>query len=331
MIVHNFKLIDVPSRLSYIRNQNTRIHQQRIEQIYNEIPEIKEIDIAIADIGISEAKRRILGETKKTEEYNDIIKELSQEKKDRLKEKGYPEDYLEPIYDCPDCKDWGDINGEVCKCVKNIKIKEFYKRSKLENILKNENFDNFNLDYYSRDDFKNRQMTPYENALNIINDAKRYVKEFDQKHESILIYGTGVIGKTFLVNCIAKALLDTEHTVLYLKSKEMFKEVLGTDIKTLNIADQEALKILNSYIFECELLIIDELGSEPLNLAVRPHFFEIINKRLLKNRATIITTSYDMDTLGDRYTERIRSRIEGDYILYNLYGKDFRLLKRKIQ
>ncbi len=324
MIIKDIEKIDIINELSKIRSANERRHQDRLSEIYEKISEIKDLDNEITTLSIEEAKSRILKGTAD----NDIagkISSLSEKKKELLRINGYDEDYLEPIYSCPLCKDEGYSDGHVCSCAKKIRIQELYKRSNLNAVFKKENFSTFSLDVYSKEPFKDQPLTPYQNASNILKRAHNYVKNFDSEHGNILIYGSTGLGKTFISNCIAKELLDSAHSVLYLSANELFEQVLSRYIMTRD--NSTALKSIYEYLYNSDLLIIDDLGTEVLSSFVRSQLFEILNKRMLTEKATIITTNLDLATLQDRYSERIMSRIAKDYVLFPLYGEDIRYRK----
>ena len=324
MIIKDIEKIDIINELSKIRSANERRHQDRLSEIYEKISEIKDLDNEITTLSIEEAKSRILKGTAD----NDIagkISSLSEKKKELLRINGYDEDYLEPIYSCSLCKDEGYSDGHVCSCAKKIRIQELYKRSNLNAVFKKENFSTFSLDVYSKEPFKDQPLTPYQNASNILKRAHNYVKNFDSEHGNILIYGSTGLGKTFISNCIAKELLDSAHSVLYLSANELFEQVLSRYIMTRD--NSTALKSIYEYLYNSDLLIIDDLGTEVLSSFVRSQLFEILNKRMLTEKATIITTNLDLATLQDRYSERIMSRIAKDYVLFPLYGEDIRYRK----
>ena len=324
MIIKDIEKIDIINELSKIRSANERRHQDRLSEIYEKISEIKDLDNEITTLSIEEAKSRILKGTAD----NDIagkISSLTEKKKELLRINGYDEDYLEPIYSCPLCKDEGYSDGHVCSYAKKIRIQELYKRSNLNAVFKKENFSTFSLDVYSKEPFKDQPLTPYQNASNILKRAHNYVKNFDSEHGNILIYGSTGLGKTFISNCIAKELLDSAHSVLYLSANELFEQVLSRYIMTRD--NSTALKSIYEYLYNSDLLIIDDLGTEVLSSFVRSQLFEILNKRMLTEKATIITTNLDLATLQDRYSERIMSRIAKDYVLFPLYGEDIRYRK----
>ncbi|HBZ03899.1 MAG TPA: replicative DNA helicase loader DnaI [Lachnospiraceae bacterium] len=324
MIIKDIEKIDIQAELSKIRSSNEREHLSRLSEVYEKIPAIKEIDSSISSLSIEEAKARILKKTV-TEDISDKINELSLQKKKLLSANGYDSDYLEPIYSCKLCKDEGFVNGHICSCVKNIRARELYNRSNLNSVFKRENFSTFSLDVYSKEKYEGHQATPYQNASIILKRAINYVKNFDSEHGNILIYGRTGLGKTFISNCIAKELLDNAHSVLYLSANELFEQILSRYIMTKERSS--ALTTIYEYVYDSELLIIDDLGTEVLSSFVKSQLFEILNKRMINDKATIITTNLDLATLEDRYGERIMSRIAKDYVLYPLYGDDIRYHK----
>ena len=231
MIIKDIEKIDIQAELSKIRSSNEREHLNRLSEVYEKIPAIKEIDSSISSLSIEEAKARILKKTV-TEDISDKINELSLQKKKLLSANGYDSDYLEPIYSCKLCKDEGFVNGHICSCVKNIRARELYNRSNLNSVFKRENFSTFSLDVYSKEKYEGHQATPYQNASIILKRAINYVKNFDSEHGNILIYGRTGLGKTFISNCIAKELLDNAHSVLYLSANELFEQILSRYIMT---------------------------------------------------------------------------------------------------
>ena len=324
------KNIDYDSILSGFqrkRLENEILADNRKAEIYEKIPEIKKIDQEIASSSIQAARNRIRKLPVNMEDINKNNRELAAYKKALLKEHGYPENYLEPIYECPLCHDTGYQGSHPCKCMTQKEIDELYNQSTIREILERENFSTFSLNYYSRENDGTHKHTPYENASNTLAACKDYVEHFDESHSGILIYGETGLGKTFLSNCIAKALLDKGHTVLYLTSINLFENNLSGIIMG-NVREKEKM-MLYDYIYNCELLIIDDLGTEVPNTFVNSQLFEIINMRNNRSLATLISTNLSMRELSDRYTERIMSRIIGDFKVFPLYGTNIRYTKRK--
>ena len=316
---------------TYEKNRlaNKRILQERKEEIYAKIPRVEELmtekKLSYLDI----AKRRIskdVPEDTCQEQSNTRL--LTEEIKGLLLEAGYPEDYLEPIYTCQCCKDTGYVGLEKCGCFMEQIIQSLYLQSNLSNILLKENFDSFSFEYYNKKKTSDREFSPYDNIVKVVEKAKAFVQAFEDKNNNrgnILIYGETGLGKTFLSNCIAKELLDKKHTVLYLSANELFETVLGGYL----MQQKKELEELYKYVYNCELLIIDDLGTELNNNFVSSQLFEIINKRELTGRSTLISTNMSMVELRGRYSERIMSRLIANYTIFNIYGDDIRYQKRK--
>ena len=314
--------------LSRIRTDNQRTMQQRYDEIAGLYPEITDTFDEVKNLSLKAMTKRILSEDTNTEDLADIsnaIDSINKKRKSLLRDKGYPEDYLEPIYNCPLCHDEGMYNGEICSCVKRIQIDSLYKNSNLDKILSAENFDTFDLSYYSKE-CSDDKPSAYKNAQSQLNKAKNLVSKFGRTFDNILLYGNPGLGKTFLTNCIAKALLDEGYSVLYLTANELFEDILSKYI--MRKSDNAALAELYECIFTSDLLIIDDLGTELMNSFVQSQFYEIVNRRILDEKATIISTNLSLADISGRYTERIMSRFVQHYSFYHLYGDNIRYQKR---
>ncbi|SEP72955.1 DNA replication protein DnaC [Lachnospiraceae bacterium NE2001] len=328
MILQTLEEIDTTEYLSRRRLNNEILHSDRITEVYEKLPKMKELDNKISDITFSLIKSRLkngqTGSDNASGEMEKQVSAISQEKKQLLKENGYPEDYLDLIYSCPICQDWGEVNGQVCSCIKKLRIQELYQRSNLTTLLEKENFDTFSYEYYSKEPYKNLGISPYENVKRNVENALKFVENFDNVDDNILMYGGPGLGKTFLSNCIAKALLDSGHTVLYLSSNELFSEILSIYIMSKSETEKALAKPIYEYIYSSDLLIIDDLGTEVMSSFVRSQLFEIINKRIQEQKSTLISSNLSLGELQESYTERVMSRIVDKYKLYPFYGDDIR-------
>jgi DNA replication protein DnaC len=192
-----------------------------------------------------------------------------------------------------------------------------YRQSNIEEVLKRENFDTLSYDYYSDSES--------EKMRGIIRECRRFADDFGNRYENMLLYGNVGVGKTFLTNCMAKAILDRGYSVIYFTSMRLF----DTLSRELFGYDEDDNPDLQKDIFTCDLLIIDDLGTENVNSFVASRLFDILNERDLRRRSTIISTNLSFEDLGKRYTERNFSRIFGNYILLNPDVGDIRIKKKR--
>lgn len=313
---------------SYEETRVRHLHEQKLkrEEIYAKLPVLAELDRQIASDSVSAARAALDGDTAALEQLSENNRKISLQKTQILQSAGYPADCLELTYTCPDCKDTGFIGQEKCHCFKQALTLALSENSTLSHLLEKENFDTFSFSYY--DDLTadtQLQITPRANIRKIVADARQFVNEFDTVCRSLLIYGNTGVGKTFLTNCIAKALMDTAHHVVYMTSHALFETF---EAHRFEHAEQPESSILYHYIFHCDLLIIDDLGTELSNAFTNSMLYTCINERQLHRKSTVISTNLSLEQLRDRYSERIFSRITGNYTLWKLIGKDIRVLKR---
>ncbi len=327
MAFNNSQYDEIMNMYYINQTENRALEQSRKEEVYKTIPRIKEIDRLIAVSSIDAARSRLKKGTDTTTAIKERNQALIAEKADLLKAHGYAADFLKPIYTCSMCKDTGRIEHEYCSCFKQAAISLLYKQSTLDKILQVENFENFDLRYYPKESDGIHPYTPYENMSNILNKTKSFIETFDKEGGNLLFYGETGLGKTYLSNCIAKALLDRQHTVLYQTSIHLFEEVCGDVImkKNQNPDSRETYR----YLYSCDLLIIDDLGTEFTNSFVSSELYDILNTRMRERKSTVISTNLNLQELTERYSDRITTRIFAEYKVYNFYGDNIRLAKRR--
>ena len=194
-----------------------------------------------------------------------------------------------------------------------------YQQSNLREILKAENFSTLSYKYYDQENIKQMQIA--------IDTCKNFVEKFDKSFENILLCGTVGIGKTFLSNCIAKEILDQGHSVLYLSAFQLFDLMAKNSFSAGDSKESDVAKQY-PYIFESDLLIIDDLGTELANRFTVAGFFLVINERILRKKSTLISTNLSPEEILSTYTERCASRIISNYTMLKLSGSDIRLKKK---
>lgn len=289
-------------------------------EIYSKNPRLSEIDSQVASESVKASKEMLSGNTKALDDLKKKVAMLKAEKEEIINGLGYTLEDLEPKYVCKDCRDTGFINGKPCHCFKQAAIDKKYSQSRLEKVINEENFDNFNLDYYSKEEFDNN-ISAYDNAKNVLMRCKEYCDNF-AGGENILIYGKPGIGKTYLTHCIAKDLLDKSYSVIYFTADELIKV-----FQKETFEKDEVLEQTSESIYSCDLLIIDDLGTEFVNSFTSSKIFTCINERLLRGNSTVISTNLSLQELMEIYSERTFSRIS-QFNIMKLFGKDIRIKKQ---
>ncbi|QIB27911.1 ATP-binding protein [Caloranaerobacter azorensis] len=313
----------------YEKKRDKALYEQKLRQneVYSKIPKLKEIDKQISKTGLMISKAII----NNPKNYNDKIKEvknkleeLKREKAILLTENNIPLEYMDINYECNKCKDTGFLeDGSKCSCFKQALINRAYKMSNLEHILHKENFQTFNINIFSDKPFEDEKMTPRENMQNILSICEGFVFNFDEDNEeNLLFYGTTGLGKTFMCNCIAKALLDKGKIVIYQTAFKILEII--EEYRFRRNSGKEQYKLDYELLFDADLLIIDDLGTELVNTFTNTEIFNIVNSRLIKGNKTIISTNLSPMEISNTYTDRIFSRILSKFTPIRFFGPDLR-------
>lgn len=313
----------------YYRKQleNKRKQDECISKAHEMVTELSEIDSLIASLSVEQAHKLLDGDTFALTDLKEQITTLGGRRKALLKEHGLAEDYLEMHFSCPDCQDTGFVNNKKCRCFKQAVIDLLYTQSGIREVIEEENFGAFRFDYYS-DKIKNPAtgLSALATIKQIVGECKEFIRTFDENTENFFLYGATGVGKTFLTHCISKELLETAHSVIYFTAFELFDLFSKA---TFGRRDEIAeFQQMHTYIFDCDLLIIDDLGTELTNSFVSSQLFLCINERLIRKKSTIISTNLPMDIFRDTYSERVFSRISSNYTMRKLIGDDIRIQKK---
>jgi DNA replication protein DnaC len=310
----------------YDRRRQLHRHEleERKEKLYKEFPRLLDIQTTIASLSVRAVRLRLSGSEEEAFMCKESIRQLVDERNALLEQHGYPEDYLSLQYDCPDCEDTGYIDGEKCRCFKKAAVDLLYTQSNMREILQKENFSHFSFDYYS--DTIRDEVTGYsarESAHDAVMKARHFIDSFGKEFQNLFLHGNTGVGKTFLTNCIAKELIDRANCVIYFSAFDLFQTLAQNTFQK-----DTSIENIQEDILNCDLLIIDDLGTELTNTFVTTALFQCINERILRKKSTIISTNLSLDQFKDLYSERIFSRITSNYTMIKLIGKDIRLQKR---
>lgn len=291
--------------------------EQNTQNVYKKIPTYQELDKQAATISVAQGRKLLEGDKNALAELKQLLRELSDKKASLLREHGFPADYLTPVYACEKCQDTGYIGSKKCNCFRAAEINLIYEQSHIKNLLETENFSFLSYDYYEGEDLEK-----FTKAVQI---CQNFVKSFYLDYRNLFFYGTVGTGKSFLSCCIAKELIDKGNLVIYFSASQLFDTLSRS---TFDKDSKEAVSGISNDIFDCDLLIIDDLGTELTNSFVSSQFFSCLNNRHLRKKSTIITTNLSLGELRDRYSDRIFSRITSNYDVCKLTGRDIRMQKK---
>lgn len=311
----------------YNRKQfhHRHLQDERVAEVYRSIPEMEQLEQSISSLSVAQAKKLLNGEQGALEELKQELSVLSARRKQLLEAAGFPFNYMEPSYDCPDCRDTGYIGNEKCHCFKQAVIDMLYTQSNLKEILQVENFSHFSYDYYDdRNINSSTKKTPRETARDAVQECLSFVEHFDELYRNLFFFGDTGVGKTFLSNCIAKELIDSAHSVIYLTAFQLFDIFAKNTFSGNTKAEEE----MYQYIFDCDLLIIDDLGTELTNSFTSSQLFLCVGERIARKKSVIISTNLPLETFVNTYSERTFSRITSNYTMIKLVGEDIRIKKK---
>lgn len=296
----------------YIRNREAA--EKRLFECYERIPELKEIDNALSKIGMSifsETMKGREGLEERLEKLRLENAELRRSRAELLTFNVLPADYTDIHPECSICGDTGAVGTKMCVCMKKALIEAGYESSGIGNLIKTQTFESLDPFYYSDD----------PGAADRIEKCRNYAESFSSdKYSNLLFIGNTGLGKTHLSTAIAKVIIERGYDVVYETAQNIFSDFeashFGRD------TDVDVSRYLN-----CELLIADDLGAEMTTSYTVSCLYNIINTRINHNRSTIINTNLDSSELRRRYSDRIFSRLAGEFTVYTFSGKDVRLKK----
>lgn len=230
---------------------------------------------------------------------------------------------LQPDFTCPICQDTGFVAGKSCQCRDRLLIEQNVEMSRMNKLLAKQNFSTFDLSVFRADRQDGEPVSPREHMKDLYQTFnEEYVKFFSAKTSpSLFLFGKTGVGKTFLCACIGKAILDRGFTVFYRTAPEMLDFLASYSF--MYPAEREQAQWEHDFYYQCDLLIIDDLGTEHLNEKMRSCLFQIINQRMVESRPMIVSSNLEPAELEEFYDTRIASRL-AKFREFELYGNDLR-------
>jgi DNA replication protein DnaC len=306
------------------QTRNRHTEEERLEEVYREIPHYRELDTSPGQLALSYTQRILEGDQDALSEYRATVASFVLQKKELLARHGYPEDYLDTIYDCPDCRDSGYLENEEgitikCHCFRKQEIDLLVQQSNLRSILSDESFAKLSYQYYEGED-----LFRFKKAVEVSRD---FVREIPTGYRNLFFYGTVGTGKSFLSGCIAGELLQKGCSVIYFSAVGLFDALSRY---AFDKREKDTFHSLYRELCGCDLFLIDDLGTEVSNSFVTSQLFALCNERHLGRKATIISTNLNLEELRDRYSERIFSRITSCFEICKLSGPDIRMYKKRM-
>lgn len=310
--------------------RNARL-ERRTEEIYRRVPAVERIDRELRGTAarIVAAAFSEGGDPEKAlEQLAAGNLALQRERAELLVGAGYPYDALDGEPECALCRDSGFLpEGEPCRCLMAYYTQEQNRRLSKLLDLGGQSFDTFSFDWYSSVAWDGYGRSPLENMEMIREICGNYAHTFGPRSGSLLFTGAPGLGKTFLSACIAREVSDHGFSVVYDTAAHIFQQFESGKFGRENPYEEDPDREINRYL-NCDLLIMDDVGTEMLTSFVQSAFYRIINDRLISRKKTVLSTNLPVEELGQRYGEAVLSRIRGEYQILRFFGEDIRLLKR---
>jgi len=305
------------------RRNKASLNDKRLLKVYTAAPRVRELD---AELRATMAK--LVGvalgtdSDSKVEDIRVRNLELQKERHSEIVRAGFPENYLDDEYNCLKCNDQGYVNAKMCDCLREIYREE--QRISLSNLFKlgEETFDSFDLSFYDDKPSSDTGVSPRRSMEEVFEICVQYARKFNNKSMNLFFNGAPGLGKTFLSACIARVVAENGFSVVYDMAASIFTKF--EDAKFQRTDDYDGVRNEIKRYLECDLLIIDDLGTEMTTAFTISALYEIINTRLVTGRKTLVNSNLTMDELYRRYSEQIMSRLEGDYQVLTFYGDDIR-------
>ena len=324
MALSNSQYESITREYERIRDKNRHILETRRKEVYKNVDGYRELEESVGSLSSTAARLVLEGDNTAPARLHGQLKNLAGKRAKLLMDAGFPTDYLEPLYLCRECEDTGYVltpEGirQKCRCFRQKELSIRYAQSNLQDLIRRENFSTLSYEYYQGEDLQH-----FKAAVEL---SKNFVENFNHVYRNLFFYGTVGTGKSFLSGCIANELLQAGSSVIYFSAAGLFERLARY---SFDVKEKDALYAFYEDLYGCDLLIIDDLGTEVTNSFVTSQLFSCLNERGLQRRPVIISTNLSLEELRDRYSDRIFSRISSSFSLCKLTGPDIRIYRKRL-
>ena len=310
------------------RQRRQQQFEERRERIFQRQPRLREIQEELKQ----SAKRVIAAALRRGTDPGPTVQllrrenlALQAERRELLRKMGLPEDALDEGPACPLCNDTGYQGGRMCRCLRAYYTQEQKKELSRLLDLGSQSFDTFDLNWYSDQAPPGQAKSARQHMEEkVYNCCAEFASQFGRRYENLLLFGAPGLGKTHLSAAIAREVIAKGYSVVYDTAARVFEQ-----FEQQKFAREEEAASDVERVLRCDLLILDDLGTEMATAFVQSALYQIVNTRLQERRATIISTNLSPEKLRQRYSPQIASRIEGEYTLLPFVGEDIRQLKKE--
>ena len=296
---------------------------EEIKLIYEKYPRLKEIDKELKNAGSHMLKetlrRRGEDRDKLVKEFKEHYANLEKEKQSILDNAGISQDMLKPKFRCRLCEDTGIYKDKECKCMKKRRIEKMYTLSNIHENMKEQTLEKLDSSLFSKEPILNG-VSQYDRILEISDTCREGIAGMEKTPFYALFMGGVGLGKTFLCSCLAKFAMEMGYSVVYATAYDIADVLVKVKFNRATGEDYETLDLINS----CDLLIVDDLGTEGINSATNTEIFTVINNRLLNKKSLIISTNLSLKDINRIYGERVFSRFMGGFKMCQFIGRDLR-------
>ena len=314
-------------KLEQRRTANAQEQQRREKDAYARVPGLRGIDDTLRAQMIELLGLTMRHGSDPTDELRALEREnldLQAQRAELLTEHGLPIDYTDEIFTCPDCRDTGYLRGQPCRCL--MKLYNAEVTADLSSLLQSEgeSFERFDLTLY--DDAPGD--SPRKQMAQTFAFCRAFAQDFEPGSPNLLLQGGTGLGKTFLSACIARVVSARGYSVAYESAGAALGAFETAKFQRLSPEGEQAAARVEQYL-GCDLMILDDLGTEMITAYSTSALYTLINTRLTRKKATIISTNCSNEELQKKYTPQILSRIEGEYQTLPFVGRDIRQIKKE--